>query len=146
MIVVAMSFAVAGNSFKHVVSNLHHRLRLVEPLRMPIFNYHNNMQSLMASCSAVMISYSVSWLKMLFGGYQSQLNASACHVAWSVPLTVVVSHMQALCSRSLNEADTGNVEVGEERTVFLRPDCAPTTFTSVSVATLRPLLAAHQLA
>ncbi len=71
MIVVAMSFAIAGNSFKDVVSNLHHRLRPVEPLRMPIFSYHNNMQSLMASCSAVMMSYSVSWLTVLFGGYQS---------------------------------------------------------------------------
>jgi len=67
-------------------------------------------------------------------------------IAWSVPLTVVVSHMQAVCSRSLAEADTGNVEVGEERTVFLRPDGPPTTFTSVSVAMLRPTLAAYQLA
>ncbi len=62
-------------------------------------------------------------------------------IAWSVPLTVVVSHMQALCSRSLTEADTGNVEVGE-----VRPDGGPTTFTSVSVAMLRPTLAADQLA
>ncbi len=55
MIMVAMSFAIADNNFKDVVSNLHHRMRPVEPLRMPIFSYHNNMQSLMTSCSAVMI-------------------------------------------------------------------------------------------
>ncbi len=77
------------------------------------------MQSLMARCSAVMMSYSVSYLKLLFGRYQFQLNPSACHVAWYVPVTVVVPHMQALCSRSPMETDTGNVEVGEERTVFL---------------------------
>lgn len=67
-------------------------------------------------------------------------------IAWSVPLTVVVSHMQALCSRSFTEADIGNVEVVEEQTAFHRPDGAPTTFTSVSVAMLRPILAADQVA
>ena len=66
------------------------------------------------------------------------MSPSACHVAWYVRLTLVVPHMQALCSRSPTEADTGNVEVGEERTVFLRPDGAPTTFTCVSVVMLRP--------
>ncbi len=99
MIVVAMSFAIADNNFRDVVSNLHHRLRPVEPLRMPIFSYHNNMQSLMASCSAVMIILLSELAENVVWWLLISAECICMQIAWSVPLTVVVSHMQALCSR-----------------------------------------------
>ena len=62
-------------NFEDVVSNLHDRLRAVQPLRMPIFSYHNKMHLLMASCSAVMISL---LSELAENGRQSQLKAPTC--------------------------------------------------------------------
>ncbi len=96
MAMVAMSFAIADNNFTDVASNLHHRLRPVESVCMPIFSYYNNMQWLMASCSAFMIVLLSELAEnVVGGGYHSCMQ-----IACSVPLTGVVSHMQALCSRS----------------------------------------------
>jgi len=120
-----------------VVSNLHHRLRPVAPS-------HANLQ--LSQQHAVAHGQLFSRHDVLLSGLAENVvwwvsisAESICMpVAWYAPLTVVIPQMQALCSRSPTEADTGNVEVGEERTVFLRPNGAPTTFTCVSVAMLRP--------
>ncbi len=64
---------------------------------------------------------------MLFGGSQSQLNASACKLLALFLLQLLFHTCRPSAVGPSAEADTGNVEVGEERTVFLRPDGAPRT-------------------